>query len=152
MSWLQKISQNQPWEMSPTGPEYAAMSIDDLDRAAFGFARNDIKTLSPDQLHIKWHDDWRNAILDQRESRLKRGEWARMVDLSDPIDVVFESGKFFVDDGHHRFYAAKILGQNLNVNLTIKDKPHKAIVEKALRDGNVVPPEILAHYPDLAQS
>lgn len=37
------------------------ISTDALDRAAFGFADSDIKTLMPNQLKIKWKDDWENV-------------------------------------------------------------------------------------------
>lgn len=150
MNWYKKAQ--QPWEMSATGPEYAAMSIDELDRAAFGFSRNDIKTLHPSQLNIKWEDDWGNVIAEQQSSGLSQIEWAKKINLSDPIDVVYENGQFKVDDGYHRYYAAKILGTQLPVNIQIKDKPHRTIIEKALAEGKIVPNEVLKDYPDLIKT
>jgi len=151
MNWFKQAQINilQPWQMTPQSKEYADISISDLDRAAFGFAREDIKTLSPNQINIKWQDDLDDVIHEQKNSGITETEWASKIDLSTPIDVVFENGKFYLEDGHHRWYAAKILNKSLPVNLEIKDKPHKAIIEKALYENKPVPPEILQSYPDL---
>ncbi len=140
----------QPWEMKATSKEWSELSIEKVDRAAFGFAREDIKKLNPNELTVKWKEDYENAIEQQKQSGLSKEEWAKSIDLSEPIDVIFEDGKFKIDDGYHRFYAAEILNKPLNVELTIKDKPHKAIIEKALSEGKPVPAEVLAEYPDLA--
>lgn len=101
-------------------------STETLDRAAFGFAEEDIKELDPSQLRVKWKDD-----LDQVKSEIDKAgsprNYAEKVNLETPIDVVFEKGKFFVDDGHHRYMAAKILKKPLKVNLTINDQPGKKL-------------------------
>lgn len=136
----------QPWEMKASGKEYAAMPVDEVDRAAFGFARKDIKTLLPKELSIKWQEDYKSAVEQQEQSGLSKKEWAESIDLSEPIDVIFEDGKFKVDDGYHRYHAATILGKPLNVDLTIKDKPHKAIIKKALSEGKAVPRQVLEEY------
>jgi hypothetical protein len=101
-----------------------------LDRLAFGFSDEDIKTLNPDQLHVKWHDDMDNVKWEQQKSGLSKVAWAKRINLSEPIDVVFEKNKFYIDDGHHRTYAAKILKQPLNVNLDIKMNPIIALAPK----------------------
>ena len=36
---------------------------------------------------------------------------------------IFEKNKFFIEDGHHRYFAAKILDKPLNINLEIKQNP-----------------------------
>lgn len=140
----------EPWQMTATGPEYAKMGIDEADRAAFGFAADDVKSLPADKLNIKWKDDFDNVKAEQKASGLSPKAWASRIDLSEPIDVVFEDGKFKVDDGYHRYYAARILGKPLNVEVTIKDKPHRAIVERAIAENKPVPADVLADYPDLA--
>ncbi len=102
------------------------ISIEALDRAAFGFSDEDIKTLMPKQLHIKWKSDWENVKFEQEKysSRgMSKASWANKINLEEPIDVIFEKGKFYIDDGHHRTYAAKILNKPLNVSLEIKDNP-----------------------------
>jgi hypothetical protein len=148
MNWY-KLSQKELWQLSPTGKDYASLDIDMIDRMAFGFSRNDIKTLHPKDLKIKWQDDMNNVIQEQKKSGKSPQEWAKNINLSEPIDVIYEDGLFKVDDGHHRFYAAKILNKMLNVSLTIKDKPHEAAVRKALQQGKKVNPEILKYYPNL---
>ena len=147
MNWYKKIAEKvQLWEMSPTSKEYADLDIDTVDRMAFGFARNDIKQINPNRLHIKWKGDMNNVVEEQRASGLSKFEWAKKINLSEPIDVIFEDGVFKIDDGHHRYYAAKIRGEMLNINLEIKDKPHQFAVMKAFRSGKNVPQDILRHY------
>lgn len=101
-----------------------------LDRLAFGFSDEDVKTINPDQLNVKWHDDMDNVKWEQQKSGLSKVAWAKTINLSEPIDVVFEKNKFYIDDGHHRSYAAKILKQPLNVNLVIKMNPIVALTPK----------------------
>ena len=56
------------------------LSTEALDRAAFGFAEGDIKTLMPKQLNIKWKQDLKNAKFEQEEYG-RRGmpkiDWAK---------------------------------------------------------------------------
>jgi hypothetical protein len=99
------------------------ISHDALDRAAFGFSESDIKTLIPKQLKIKWKDDWENVKWEQEKSGLSKLEYAKRINLSEPIDVVYEKNHFYVDDGHHRLFAAMILKKPLNVNLEIHQNP-----------------------------
>ncbi len=145
MSWYKKANK-QLWEIDPTSKEYNDIDIDTLDRLAFGFSEKDITRLSPRQLKIKWQDDLNNVIQEQQYSGKSKEEWARNIDLNEPIEVIFEDGVFKIDDGHHRYYATLILGIELNVSLTIKDKPHLFSVVKALSEGKPVPPEIIKFY------
>lgn len=98
-------------------------SIEALDRAAYGFSSEDIKTINPNQLKIKWKDDYANVKWEQEKSGLSKINWARKINLLEPIDVVYEKNNFYIEDGHHRYYAAKILNKPLNVNLEIKQNP-----------------------------
>ena len=99
------------------------LSIEALDRAAYGFTSEDIKTLMPNKLHIKWKDDWENVKWEQEKSGLSKELYSKKINLKEPIDVSFEKGKFYVEDGHHRLFAASVLKKPLNVNLEIKDNP-----------------------------
>jgi hypothetical protein len=99
------------------------ISHDALDRAAFGFAESDIKTLMPEQLKIKWKEDWIGVKWEQEKSGLSKLQYAKRIDLSEPIDVVYEKNNFYVEDGHHRLFAAKVLKKPLNVNLEIHQNP-----------------------------
>jgi len=99
-----------------------------LDKAAFGFSENSVKTLMPKQLKIRWHDDLENVKWEIEQQGMSDEEWARYIDLSEPIEVEylkndeFEEG-LYISDGHHRYYAAKILDKPLNVKLEIKANP-----------------------------
>lgn len=106
------------------------ISIPALDRAAFGFSDEDIKTLMPSQLNIKWKNDLANVLYEIQKSGLSKKQWAVRVDLSQPIEVAFEKNRFYIEDGHHRYYAAKILNKPLNVDLTIEMNPIKALAPK----------------------
>jgi len=97
--------------------------IEILDRLAFGFNENDIKKLHPSKLKIKWKTDLDNVKYEIKNSGLSPKKWAEKINLIEPIDVVFEKSNFYIEDGHHRYLAAKILDENLNVNLEINSNP-----------------------------
>jgi hypothetical protein len=107
------------------------ISIEALDRAAYGFSFDDIKTITPDKLKVKWKDDYLNVLHEIEHFAKKTGlglgtakkTWSKKVDLSEPIEVTYENGAFYIEDGHHRYYAAKTLNKPLNVELTIKQNP-----------------------------
>jgi hypothetical protein len=100
-----------------------------IDRLAYGFSENDIKTISPSKLHIKWKDDLENVKWEQEKSGLSKKLWASRINLSEPIDISFTNNKFYIEDGHHRYWAAKILNKELKVNLEIKDNPIKKLTD-----------------------
>ena len=103
------------------------ISTEVLDRAAFGFSEGDVKTIDPNRLSIKWKDDYVNVMWQVERSGLSYVQWSKQIDLSEPIDVSYEDGKFFVEDGHHRYVAAKTLNIKLNCNLEIKVNPIKIL-------------------------
>ena len=149
-SRLYKLEEKELYELPATGREYAEMSIDEVERKAFGFAEDDIKIIEPSKLNIRWKDDYENAVYKQEKSGLSKEDWAKTVDLSEPIQLSYEKGKFYIEDGHHRYYAAKILNKELNVNeVDFKDKPHLTAIENALIEGKEVPEEVLKDYPQL---
>jgi hypothetical protein len=94
-----------------------------LDNAAFGFNNDNLKQIMLNKLSIKWHDDLKNVLFEIKKSGLNPKEWASKINLNEPIDVSYEKNKFFIEDGHHRYYAAKILNKPLNINLEIKTNP-----------------------------
>ena len=96
--------------------------IDMLDRAAHGIDSS-LKQIPPRLLNIKWKDDLENVIYEVQKSGLSEKEWAKKINLSEPIDVSYDGKKFYIEDGHHRYYAAKILNKPLNINLEIKANP-----------------------------
>lgn len=118
------------------------ISIEALDRAAHGFSVDDIKTLLPNQLNIKWKDDYENVIYEVQRGAERNNIpfnkykviWSKRVNLTEPIEVAFERGKFYIEDGHHRYFAAKTLGLPLNVDLTIKMNPIKVLSKLSYDD------------------
>lgn len=58
------------------------------------------------------------------------GPWARAVSFETPVDVsVTRPKRFVLEDGHHRYLAASILGRKLPAKIIIKGKP----IEELLR-------------------
>lgn len=114
-------------DFDPTSKEYAELSIDEVDRMAFGFCDSDIKTISPEKLNVRWHADMENpktAIKNFISNGGTKRGWAESIDLSEPIQLSYKDGKFFIEDGHHRYTAALILGVNLKVDEVIfRDNP-----------------------------
>ena len=80
------------------------ISIGALDRAAFGFAADDIKTLMPKQLYIKWKDDFMNVEYEQVHSKLSPHDYAIKISLEEPIDVIYEKDRFYTDYCIHNIY------------------------------------------------
>lgn len=110
--------------------------IEMLDNYAYGFSENDITTIDPSKIKIKWKEDYENVMYEIKNSGLRPIEWAKKINLSEPIDLSYENlGKglnFYLEDGHHRYVAAKLRKQPLNVNLTIKYNPIKKITKNKL--------------------
>jgi len=108
-----------------------------LDLAAFGFTPESVKQLMPHQLKIKWKQDLAQAKFEQDEY-YRRGmpqtDWARKINLSEPVDVSFDGDNFFLEDGHHRYVAAKTLNVPLNVTLEIKANPIVKLSDKDYDD------------------
>jgi hypothetical protein len=61
-----------------------------------------------------------------KKSGLTPKKWSEKINLSEPIDISYESNgyglKFYLEDGHHRYFAAKTLNKTLNVR--DKGKPY----------------------------
>lgn len=133
MDWYKRlglemlISEAGNHETSESLLRGGGFSTEALDLAAFGVSNQTVTTMMPGELSIKWKDDMLNPPEQQRVSGLSKKGWAETVDLTQPIDVSFDGKKFYIEDGHHRYYAAKILGKPLNVNLEITASPIPAI-------------------------
>jgi hypothetical protein len=114
------------------------IDIDLLDYLAFGFNENSIKQLDPEVLKIEWRDDIENVKYEIKNSGLSPKEWAKKINLSEPIDVDYKKVRnklgFYIQDGHHRYTAAKILKKMLNVNLEIKNNPITELAPKLSYD------------------
>lgn len=117
------VSEARKFKSSEELLRAGGFSAEALDRAAFGFSAEDVKTLEPREITIKYREDRDNAIAEAEKSGQTPEAWAATVDLTEPVQVSYEGGKFMLEDGHHRYLAAKLLNKPLNVDLTIKDKP-----------------------------
>jgi hypothetical protein len=107
---------------------------DALDRRAFGFAVGDIVTLMPDQIGIQYPDDLENSE-DAIERMGDPVAWAKSVSLRKPIDVTYRKGQFWVEDGHHRWTAARIRKKQLRCKVVkIDDNPILALQAKGLAE------------------
>ena len=63
-------------------------------------------------------------VMRQRGDAPDKMEWARSVDLSEPIDArVMPDGSILFNDGHHRALASRLTGREANVNLTSDLEP-----------------------------
>lgn len=111
--------------------ELERMSIDDLDRAAYGYAEGDKATIHPKDINIIYKDDLLNP-----QDKFKKGgmDWAKSVDRSDPVKVsMSQDGKITLEDGHHRWFAAEKLNEPLKVEFErIKGKPIEKILNSEL--------------------
>lgn len=104
------------------------LDIDTLDKSAFGYKSGDIVSVNPAQLRLQYPGDMENP-----EAKFKQGgmRWVRSVDLREPIDVDIKSdGRMYLADGHHRYFAAKMLGQPLRAKIDIKAKPIPVILKR----------------------
>jgi hypothetical protein len=138
----------KPHQVSPTGKEWSEFDIDELNREAFGFTESDIKTVKPSELQIKWTDDLDQVDYEIKNSGKSPEEWARGIDTSSPIDIILEDGAFKIDDGHHRYMAAKILDKDIPTNLEIKDQPFVGLARRATERGEEVHPDIMKAATD----
>jgi hypothetical protein len=85
---------------------------------AFGVACGDVVTLSPNDIHIKYPGDLENP---EHKFRKLGMTWVRSVDLSEPVKVcINDKGWYELEDGHHRWYAARKLGVTLRAEVDIK--------------------------------
>ncbi len=101
-----------------------------FDKLAYGF-NEELDTITPGELKIKWHTDLENVKHEIEHKGLTEKEFSLTIDLTEPIDVSYEKNEygtgFFLEDGHHRYFAAKTLGKSLKMDLIIKDNPTKKL-------------------------
>ena len=71
------------------------LTVGILQKIIFSFKTGDILNLDPKKLKIKWKDDWRGAYAYDAD-----------VETMPPIEVSYENGRFYVEDGHHRLKTA----------------------------------------------
>lgn len=114
-------------ESKKTRDELERMNIDDLDQMAFGHKDGDHVSLHPSKIKIVHHGDLINP---QHKFRQHGMKWVKSVSFDEPVEVsVHDRGVYHLEDGHHRYFAAKKLNRPLNARLTIKGKPINRILK-----------------------
>lgn len=90
----------------------------DWDKAALGFSNDSVILIPIDNIHIKYQCD-----VDSIEG-IDLIKYFNGANSLPPIEVSFERGKFWLEDGHHRVEYAKQLGNDeIYAQVTIKDNP-----------------------------
>jgi hypothetical protein len=114
-----------------TRDELERMPVDHLDRMAYGHATGDRVKLHPNDIKIKYKDDLENP-----KDKFRKGgmNWVRSVNQSEPVKVsIDQDGKFNLEDGHHRWFAAKKLNQHLHADVEkVTGKPIETILKRQL--------------------
>lgn len=100
------------------------INYEDWDVLSFGIKRDEEMELPIDKLNVKYHADMENTRSDME--KYFKGE---TLDNLPPIEVSYEKGKYYIEDGHHRYAYAKQLGKSkVKVIVTeIKDNPITAL-------------------------
>lgn len=115
--------------------ELEKMDIDTLDKMAFGVTSGQCVVTLSHKIHIQYPGDLENA---QHAFDTKGMEWARQVDLSDPVEVSIDNnGRWNLEDGHHRWLAASKTGRSLTALINVKGKP----IERILAQQSAEPAE-----------
>lgn len=113
-----------------------------LDRWAFGVSEGDEITVEPADV-VPDLADLSNAEIEYEQGLVRRhGEyvakvpprsWARHVygkNKKDPIEIRLRGGRFQIDDGHHRYVAARALGAPLRAIVSrIDDNPIEEVMK-----------------------
>lgn len=100
-----------------------------LDRAAFGFTTDDIIELPVGQLRIRYFADLDNARAEV--TSLAQARKYLVINRRLPIDVMLRNGIFEIEDGHHRYVSALMLGQpTLIAKMQIADNPITALRDR----------------------
>jgi hypothetical protein len=108
------------------------LNIDVLDKWAFGVVGDQIIKLDPKDITVVHSADLENAQHQARNYKGGANAWAKSVSFKTPVDVsVANPDKFVLEDGHHRYFAASILGRKLSAKVTVKGKPIEELIKRA---------------------
>ena len=98
-----------------------------LDRAVFGFTTDDITRVPLDLIEVKYPGNLEAAEYEVTDPEMWRPH------LREPIEVQYKGGVFYIEDGHHRYVAAKRLGEtSILASIQPDDNPIIAL-EKLMR-------------------
>ena len=104
----------------------------DWDKVAFGFSNDNTISIPLNKLNVKYKADMENVNGQDMKKYFKN----QPIDKIPPVDVSYQNGKFYIEDGHHRYGYAKQLGmKNIKVKIQdIKDNPITAMGFKSIDD------------------
>lgn len=104
------------------------LPISELDRMAFGVTSGDRIEVSPDELHIAYPGDLENP----RHAYAMGGDaWLKSVSLEEPIEVsIDQQGRKVLENGHHRYLAASLLGKKLQAIVDVKGNPIRFLLSR----------------------
>ncbi|WP_415912224.1 hypothetical protein [Neptuniibacter sp. QD37_11] len=113
----------------PEGPHtydsLVDVDCDVLDRAAYGATTDDLIEINPNDVTII-HPDLENP---EYRFEMDGMDWVNSVDLSEPVEFsINQQGQICLEDGHHRYFAAKIRGENLTGTIEVKGNPIKTLL------------------------
>jgi hypothetical protein len=148
----QLVRRDNPSPLSGmTREQLERLDFDVLSREAFGIASGDVVDLPVGKITIRWKQDLLNAKDDMARLVLThpapevgvRGApagtasspraWAEAVLRgAPPVDVdLIKGGKYLLQDGHHRYLAAKFLKRPLRAVVQVSTNPITAILARA---------------------
>lgn len=137
-----KISSGSPGagaEHVYTRSELEQMDTNELDAIAFGCRSGEVKTLKPSAIRIKYPCDLENP---QHLFEQEGMAWVRSVSLDEPVSVsVDDNGVFWLEDGHHRWFAATKRRVQLQAEIEIKGNPVRAILARQQATTRTLDPE-----------
>ncbi len=104
----------------------------DWDKIVFGFSIDDVIEIPVKDLKVKYKGDMENVLGFSMKDYFDNISYKKL----DPIEVSYETGKFYIEDGHHRYGYAKELGlKKVPVEIVdIKDNPILALGYKSIDD------------------
>jgi len=104
----------------------------DWDKIAFGFSQDDIISIPLKNIKIKYKGDMDNVTGFSMKDYFKNKPFSKLP----PIEVSYNKGKFYIEDGHHRYgYAKELKLKNIDVKIEdIKDNPILALGFKSIDD------------------
>jgi len=110
-----------------TRAQLEELPVEVLDEVAFGFHSGDAIRLPLSSIHIRYPGDLESASADietRKDALALRRTHGRL-----PVQVHLRNGLFDLEDGHHRYVAATMLGDEaIWAEVEIKDDPIAVIL------------------------
>lgn len=103
--------------------EIERLPIETLDRAAFGFTSGSVVDIPVNDVEIRYTSDYDAAWGQLHADRRKVRSYLRSAHR-EPVEVSLRHGRFYLEDGHHRYVATKLSGEStIRAVVQIKDNP-----------------------------